>query len=156
MTGIIDWIETHTPAGPRVSRVLDLLLPLLVAALLVTTLAGLGRASDTADEAKTASAATAELAHRTARLAKANRRIAHQLHAGLVGACQKNGNPLRAAVRTLLKEQIALSQAFPATAFPGISASEFHELLEAGNAVKRRAIKASAGVDCRAQYRVGR
>lgn len=154
MTGLIDWIERVTPASPRVIRALDILLPLLVSALLITTLVGLGRVGNVADEAKTNSENNTRLLHTTAKLLHRTAGLAKALHDGLVESCQRNGNPLRQIVKERIQRELAQTsisriQEF----FPTLPRARLEALLEKSRAQNLKDIAALAPVPCKNQYR---
>lgn len=70
MTGVLDWIDAHTPQDPRIQRLFDKILPTLVLAVLVLGIISLGRVSEIATDNK--SNLAAQQAERTARIYATN------------------------------------------------------------------------------------
>lgn len=107
---------------------------------------------NTGREAKEAATATAKLTLRNHLLIKRLARVQHRVTVGLIESCEVNGNPLRTAFQTLLREQIKLSEGLKPSALPNLSPMQFHELVDEGIEAKRRAIHAVNPIDCTAQY----
>lgn len=70
MTGVLDWIDAHTPRDPRLQRLFDKVLPVLVLAVLVLGIISLGRVSDIANDNRSNLMAQEE--ERTARIYATN------------------------------------------------------------------------------------
>jgi hypothetical protein len=78
---------------------------------------------------------------------------AEALRSGLIQGCEENGNPLRAAVRSVLQDQVDQSRAGDLERFfPQIPPDELKTLIEEANAKRLRAIHELAPVDCAAIY----
>lgn len=160
MSRILDFIDRFTPKDPRTKRVLDLVLPLLVTALLGIALLQLGEVRGTANEAKETAATTQVLAHE-------NKEFNQELTEGLISACEANGNPIRAAEREDLTEAIQELRSEITSPndprldalFPNVPPATVDELIREGNEQKRERIKAKEDrrativhVDCANQY----
>lgn len=77
-----------------------------------------------------------------------------RLREGLIINCEKNGNPLREAVQTLLREEIKQSHSpLIAELFPQIPKEQLRELTEQTNKKKRELIASITPVDCDAEYK---
>lgn len=78
-----------------------------------------------------------------------------ELRNGLISGCKKNGNPLRAAVRGQLREQIKQSSNTKVlrTFFPQIPRSQLIALVAKSIARDKAEIKQIAPVDCAALYK---
>lgn len=154
MSGIIDVIERLTPVGSRIARVLDFLLPLLIAALLVTTLMQVGRVSKVADEAKANSEANTVLIHRVGILVGRVAKLTHDLHSGLVDSCKQNGNPLRRIVRERIERELAqTTMAEIEEFFPSLTRHRLEVLLHTARRNNAKDIKELKPVHCKTQYR---
>jgi hypothetical protein len=145
MNRLLDSIDRLTPKDPRMQRVVDLLLPILLTALLIIAIIQIGEVSNAASEAK-------RTADQTKVLARQNRHFAKELSSGLIRSCQQNGNPLRRAVQQLLRQQIRAADSTPPSFFPSIPPDRFRELIRRGDAFKRRAIHKVEPVRCAEQY----
>jgi len=78
-----------------------------------------------------------------------NERFAKELHDGLVRNCKKNGNPLREAVQSQIREQIKQRQTFDYTKFfPSVPPAELKHLLEEQNRIDQARLKEIAPVPC--------
>jgi hypothetical protein len=76
-----------------------------------------------------------------------------ELRDGLVASCERNGNPLRDAVRKMIREQIQQSNS-PAIKryFPQIPAEELERLIRHQTEARRRTLHEIAPVNCEALY----
>jgi hypothetical protein len=78
--------------------------------------------------------------------------FSQSLRDGLVESCEENGNPLREAVQSLLREQVVRASKTPASFFPGIPPAVFHQLVQEQAASNQALIASIQPVDCPAQY----
>jgi hypothetical protein len=80
------------------------------------------------------------------------RTFSTDLRDGLVKSCEKNGNPLREAVQTILQEQIEQSERTPRSFFPDIPPDVFDRLIEEQRERNEEIIERIEPVDCPALY----
>lgn len=77
-----------------------------------------------------------------------------ELRDGLVESCERNGNPLREAVTTLLEDQIAQTQNLDYSEFfPTVPEERLDALIEMQNDKRRALLRTIQPVDCQALYR---
>lgn len=79
--------------------------------------------------------------------------FSQDLRDGLVKGCERNGNPLREAVSTLLQDQIDQSRGLDYEKFfPTIPPNELHDLIHAQNQKRLALLKTIEPVDCASLY----
>lgn len=109
-------------------------------------------AKEAATQAKALARTTTRLTIRNHALIKRLARIQKRVTRGLIRSCRVNGNPLRTAFQTLLREQIGLSENLKPSALPNLKPAQFHRLIDEGIAAKRRAIHRVDPIPCAAEY----
>lgn len=78
----------------------------------------------------------------------------NSLRAGLIEGCKTNGNPLRAAVRGILEDEIAQSESADLEKFfPQIPPEELEKLIREQNEKREERIAQLQPVNCEAQYK---
>lgn len=122
-SSIIGWIHRHRPE--RAGR---FVMPYLTAAITGLLILGLIQVAQTRD-------------------------FTNDLRDGLVKSCDKNGNPLREAVRKMLREDIEQSRSpLIHRFFPQIPPDELERLIQAGIKTNEATIREIAPVDCASLY----
>lgn len=78
-----------------------------------------------------------------------------QLRTGLIKSCEDNGNPLREAVQSLLREQIKSSKntTLLEKFFPQIPKSQLEKLTEASVAANQTRLREIRPLDCESLYK---
>lgn len=127
MTGVLDWIDAHTPQDPRIQRLFDKILPTLVLAVLVLGIISLGRVSEIATDNK--SNLQAQESERSQRIYATN-----ALDEYLCGQIEV----VKGAIEGILNEVLAIPPRSDATA----------EQLEVRQLIAKRLLRLEGGGAC--------
>lgn len=150
----VGWLHEHRPENPG-----KYVMPYMVVVLTLLLAVNLWQVAEARSENKDNRALveqTREQATKLKRLAISNRRLVHSLRAGLIEACRKNGNTVRAILRGKIREE--MEQANPALVrqfFPQIPPGKLEQILRASREDDLRAIHALRPVECGKQYAAG-